>query len=161
MNLLHDYVKTNGKQFLYSELAIDLIQKYMNKFPLVFELINSSDANILLVSDLERNQNNQSPLEYLAEIRNWLQSLPHSNATRTPVDMMQFSDDALKHVYDAIRDTVSFISARNFHLKFVNLTIHFIGISRWPNSQAQNEVAKSLHSRFEQCICCSQPRCII
>lgn len=111
MVLLHDYVKTNGKQFLYSQLAIDLIQQYMDKFPLIIELINSSDGNVLLVSDFERNQNNQSALEYLAEICNWLQSLPHSNATRTPLDVIQFSDDALKHVYGAIRDTVrSFLS---------------------------------------------------
>lgn len=106
MVLLPDYVKTNGKQFLYSQRAIDLVQKYMDKFPRIFQLINSSEASLITISDLQQNDNNLPPLEYLAEIRNWLQSLPHFKASRKPLDMMQLSDDALKHVHDAIQATV-------------------------------------------------------
>lgn len=106
MLLLPDYVKTNGKQFLYSQLAIDLVQQYIGKFPRIFDLINSPDSSVIALSDLEENNNNQRPLDYLAEIQAWLRTLPHFKASRTPLDYMRFSDDALKHVHDAVQVTV-------------------------------------------------------
>lgn len=105
--VLHDYVKDNGKQFLYSQSAIDLIQQYMTKFPRVFELISSSEAKTISVSDFE-GINGQPALEYLAEIRKWLYELPHFKTERKPMDAMRLSTEAVKNVQEAIDNAVGF-----------------------------------------------------
>lgn len=78
----------------------------MDKFPRIFELISAPDSSVITISDLKENNNNQPPLEYLAEIQKWQRSMPHYKATRTPLDVMRFSDDALKYVLDAVHATV-------------------------------------------------------
>lgn len=109
MLVLHDYVKQNGKQFVYSQAAIDLVQQYMDKFPRVFELLNSSESRSIKISEFEhsnRNGKHISALDYLSEIRAWLQSLPHNNERRTSLEAMQLSSNAVKRVQHAIYMTV-------------------------------------------------------
>lgn len=117
MTVLHDYVKQNGKQFVYSQAAIDLVQQYLDKFPRVFELLNSSGANAISVSDLADSNDNrkQSGRDCLAEIQQWLQSLPQCKAKRSSLETMQLSDSALNHVQYAVHNTVGLISAFSFH----------------------------------------------
>lgn len=99
-------MKQNGKQFVYSQLAIDLVQQYMDKFPRVFKLLNSSELRTIRVSDFDNN-GKQSALDHLNEIRNWLQSLPISKAKRTSLESMQLSSNAIKNVHFAVHTTVS------------------------------------------------------
>lgn len=115
--VLHDYVQQSGTQFTYSQSAIDLVQKYMDKFPRVFELLNASESNTIPVCDLgnTNNKDNQSGIEYLKKIRDWLQSLPQSKARRTSVETLQLSSHATKHVQHAVHATVSKI----FHSFFL------------------------------------------
>lgn len=164
MAVLHDYVKQNGKQFVYSQLAIDLVQQYMDRFPRVFELLNSSESkSCIRVSEFENGK--QSALDNLNEIRDWLNSLPISKAKRTSLESMQLSNNAIKHVQFAVHSTVSektFIP--NLLLKSIELNenrklneINFgIAWNRGKNSPAQNEMGKSLRSGSEQCFCGSE-----
>lgn len=110
--VLHDYVKQNGKQFVYSQLAIDLVQQYMDRFPRVFELLNSTDSKTIRISDFA-DSGKRSALENVNEIREWLQSLPISKAKRTSLESMQLSANATKLVQFAVNNTVS------KHLQFV------------------------------------------
>lgn len=98
-------MKQNGKQLIYSQSAIDLVQQYMDKFPRVFELLNSSGLSTIRLSELQNGK--QSGLEQLKEIRDWLQSLPQSKAKRTSLETMQLSANAVKHVQFAVHTTVS------------------------------------------------------
>lgn len=109
VQVLHDYVQCVGNHFLYSQLAIDLVQKYMDKFPRVFELL-SVKTDFLQISDFEQNSNDSEFLEYLSEVRKWLQELPYFKKPRKPTDLMRLSDVAREHVQKAVNDSVS----RNF-----------------------------------------------
>lgn len=106
MLVAHNYVKKNGKQFVYSQSTIDLVQQYMDKFPRVFELLNSSQSMRLS----EFGHSDKNAREYLTEIQTWLQSLPHNKERRTSVEAMHLSSDAIKHVQRATHATVSEIS---------------------------------------------------
>lgn len=100
-----------GSKFIYSQQAIDLVQQYMEKFPRVFELLNSTQSQstgAIFISDFDEN-NNRNGLEYVGEIRKWLQSLPYYKAGLKPVDLSRLSEDAIKDVGKAIQNAV-----RNF-----------------------------------------------
>lgn len=102
----HNYVKNIGSKFIYSQQAIDLVQQYMDKFPRVFELLNTqSDNGVISISDFDEN-NNRNGLECVGEIRQWLQSLPYYRAGLKPVDLSRLSDDAIKDVKMAIQNAV-------------------------------------------------------
>lgn len=87
-------------------MAIDVVQQYMDKFPRVFEVLSTSNAPALCISDFDEN-NNQNGLEYIGEIRQWLQSLPYYKVGLKPVDLSRLSADAVKDVQTAVEDAVS------------------------------------------------------
>lgn len=101
-----DYVKNIGNKFIYSQKAIDLVQQYMVKFPRVFELLNKSEAP-LLCSKFDKN-NNENGMEYVMEIRQWLQTLPHCKETLKSADFMRLTKDAIKDVQCAVNNAVNF-----------------------------------------------------
>lgn len=101
----HNYVKNVGSKFIYSQKAIDVVQQYMDKFPRVFELLSTSEAPALCISDFEEN-NNQNGMECIGEIRQWLQSLPHYKVGLKPIDLTRLSEDAVKDVQKAVDDAV-------------------------------------------------------
>lgn len=157
MQVLHDYVQSIGNHFLYSQLAIDLVQKYMDKFPRVFELL-SVKSDFLQISDFEQNNNDSQALEYLSEVRKWLQELPYFRKQRKPTDLMRLSDVAREHVQKAVNDSVS----RNFSvytdIPALNELFFSTVCIRCENLEIEDEMAKSIRSRFEQCICQSITR---
>lgn len=110
MVVLNDYVKNIGKHFVYSQKAIDLVQQYLNKFPRVFELLSGNDENGISISDFDENNNENNALEYLAEVRRWLQELPYWKTAKKPVDIMCLSYGARDHVLKAVNDSVSFLN---------------------------------------------------
>lgn len=98
-------MKNIGTKFVYSQQAIDVVQQYMDKFPRVFELLSTSQAGLIPISDFNEN-NNQNALEYIGEIRQWLQSLPYYKGGLKAVDMSRLSEDAIKYVQKAVNDAV-------------------------------------------------------
>lgn len=166
VSLLHDYVKNVGTKFIYSQKCIDLVQQYMDHFPRVFEVLSNSDTAAIPISDFDENNNNENGFEYIRKIREWLRTLPHSKERLKPIDLMHLSDGAIREVRKAVTESVSFPSI------FIYIKIHiqktaaivFLNFSikvhkGTEDAQAQNEVAKSLHSRYEQCVCRSMFEC--
>ncbi|XP_055313630.1 5'-3' exoribonuclease 1-like [Sitodiplosis mosellana] len=99
----HNYVKNIGSKFIYSQQAIDVVQQYMDKFPRVFEVLSTSEAPALLITDFDEN-NNPNGLEYIGEIRQWLQSLPYYKVGLKPVDLSRLSENAVRDVQKAVDD---------------------------------------------------------
>lgn len=154
MKTLSDYVLNINNRFLYSQQAIDLVKQYLDKFPRVFELV-ASNSKGLSISDLAEN-NNTNGLEYLAEIRQWLGTLPHFKETQTPNGSMHLSEDAINEVVKAVNDAVSitfcFVLYFQINCKSINPNCVILkGQNGASAAQDQMEVAKHLCSRFEQC----------
>lgn len=102
----HDYVKSSGNIFIYSQKAIDLVQLYLNKFPRIFELLTTSEQNALSISDFEEDNNNQNGLEYLGEILEWLKTLPHFKEPIQPMEFKRLSDNAVNNVQESVDKVV-------------------------------------------------------
>lgn len=121
MQILHDYVKNIGNQFVYSQQAIDLVQQYIDKFPRVFEILNASNQNDTTISEFDANNNETNGLKYLGEVRKWLQELPYWKKQRRTNDLMQLSYASRKHILQAVDKSVS----RAFFSLFQKLNIPF------------------------------------
>lgn len=102
MKMLPGYAKSEGNMWLFSEKAIDVVKQYMEKFPLVFELLNCMER--LYVTDFK--ENNNGGLEYLSQVRQWLEVQPYKKEAKKPVAMKQLSESAIAEVKRAVEDAV-------------------------------------------------------
>lgn len=107
MTTLPDYVLNINNRFVYSQQTIDLVKAYLDRFPRVFEHL-ASNATSFSIADLEEN-NNRNGKECLAEISEWLRTLPHFKETKIPTGSMHLSEDAIKYVEEAVVEAVSII----------------------------------------------------
>lgn len=102
--MIPGYAKSEGNMWLLSDKAIDIVKQYMERFPHVFKLLNCMER--LYVSDF--NENNNSGLEYLSQVRKWLESQPYQKETKKPVAMKQLSESAVVEVKKAVELAVRF-----------------------------------------------------
>lgn len=102
MKILPGYAKSEGNIWLLSDKAIDVVKQYMETFPHVFQLLNSMER--MYVSDF--NQNNNDGLEYLSQVRKWLEIQPYQKEAKKPVAMKQLSESAIAEVKKAVQCAV-------------------------------------------------------
>lgn len=102
MKMLPGYAKSEGNTWLLSDKAIYVVKQYMEKFPHIFQLLNCMER--LYVSDF--NENNNGGLEYLSEVRKWLDAQPYQKEAKKPVAMKHLSESAITEVKKAVEDAV-------------------------------------------------------
>lgn len=103
-----DYTRCEGRNWLYSQKTVDLVQQYVLKFPKVFELLNKqgktdfifeSDLGECSADDGNSEENSKKPL---TRITNWLKDLPHNKALRRSVGSASLNRSAIEKLVEAL-----------------------------------------------------------
>lgn len=116
-----DYTRHSSyqqNQWMYSQKAIDLVNAYWNRFPKLFELLNSRSHQNDMLFESELNEGRAETDESLVrEIIKWLKEQPHQNAPRRNCGTEAVDRDAIAAIVKATNSlTVS--SCSHFPFKF-------------------------------------------
>lgn len=109
---LADYSRQENGNWLYSQKTIDLVYEYWQKFPKLFEILNTSNQNqkgnsdFIFESDFGyqfddgENSPEQKPL---AQIVKWLREQPHNKALRRSFGSEALDRNSIQKVIQAVQ----------------------------------------------------------
>lgn len=118
---MNDFVKCDSGAWNYSQAAIDLVNEYLQQFPRLAEVLNSSE---IFVSDFAPNHLSEGK-QYLNDITRWLAQHPKIVYARTQIAGKTLSDVVIEKIVTSVDDLVTKSSTKiaNLQVKWQNLYI--------------------------------------
>ena len=98
---LAGYARRNDNQWFLSSKAINIVQAYVEKFPIVFEYLGkvSDRAELLFEQDLFPGEVGEKKVE---EIVAWIKTQDHINAERIACGSKTMEKESVERILDAI-----------------------------------------------------------
>ncbi|XP_063696146.1 5'-3' exoribonuclease 1 [Culicoides brevitarsis] len=93
------YVKKHHKQLLFSEKAIDLVTKYFQKIPKLFQLLETG-RSLVFESELFKSSMSENSVQQLIE---WIKQQDHQKCEKRSSGIDTVEKDALPMILDAVK----------------------------------------------------------
>lgn len=90
-----EYVKNNTTGWYYSQKTIDLVKEYVQKFPRIFQIMNST--NTISSTDFAEN-NRENGKTYVDNIKKWISEQSHLKLSKRKTSTKSVSQSTIQEI---------------------------------------------------------------